>query len=271
MRKLQERVRPPAVAGMFYPANASELSTMLDTMLAAARAPAHDGKPAAAFIMPHAGYIYSGPIAATGYRAVGAERERFQRVVVLGPSHRVMLRGMAIPTAEAYATPLGTIPVDAAAATLAQRLPTVTVDDLPHCTEHSMEVQLPFLQRVLGDLPMLMVAVGSARPDDVADLLEQLRTLPGTLIIISSDLSHYLPYDVARDTDLGTTSTILSLDPGVDHEQACGATPVNGLLTLARRKQLEPALLDYRNSGDTAGDRSRVVGYASLVFREGTA
>ena len=188
-----------------------------------------------------------------------------------GPAHRVAIRGLALPSARAFATPLGEVEVDRKAAALALTLPQVVEDDAVHALEHALEVQLPFLQAVLDDFRIVPFAVGMATPEEVADVLERLWGGPETLILVSSDLSHYHAYAEARAIDRGSVDGILALSPMLDHEQACGATPINALLACARRHDLVPELLDLRNSGDTAGDKSRVVGYASFAFSEGPA
>jgi AmmeMemoRadiSam system protein B len=264
---MQQRIRPPAVAGMFYPAHPATLARDVDAMLVQA------GEPAArvpkAIIAPHAGYIYSGPIAATVYAALRPARERITRVVLLGPTHRVAVRGLALPDTESFATPLGAVAIDTGAVALIRSLPQVTVSGAAHAMEHSLEVHLPFLQKVLAGFRLVPLAVGQARAEEVAQVLELLWGGPETLLVISSDLSHYLPYAEAQVTDRGTCEAILRLSTSINHRQACGATPVTGLTLAAQRRGLTPELLDLRNSGDTAGDRQRVVGYASFAFYEG--
>ena len=262
-------IRPAAVAGMFYPDSADRLAADVRAYLAAV--PANLERPPKAIVVPHAGYMYSGPVAASAYARVAPLRGRVTRVVLLGPTHRVAVRGLALPRAQAFATPLGEVPVDAAAVGEARTLPQVVVDDAPHALEHALEVQLPFLQSVLGGFSLVPFAVGQATPDEVAAVLDALWGGPETLIVVSSDLSHYHRYAEAARIDRATADAILGLAATLDHEQACGATPVNGLLLCARRRGLTPALVDLRNSGDTAGDRSRVVGYASFAFTEDEA
>jgi AmmeMemoRadiSam system protein B len=211
-----------------------------------------------ALIVPHAGYVYSGAIAAAAYA----------RLAALGPAHRVPLRGLAAPSVDAFATPLGEIEVDRAAVTRALDLPQVSESDRAHALEHSLEVQLPFLQSLLGSFRVVPFAVGDATAADVAEVIDLLWGGPETLIVISSDLSHYHAYGEARALDQASAQTVLALSPTLGYEQACGALPINGLLTVARRRGLRPELLDLRNSGDTAGDKFRVVGYASFVFSE---
>ena len=260
-------VRPAALAGQFYPSNARVLRMQITEMLAAALPPEHLTAPKA-IIVPHAGYIYSGAVAANAYRSLGAVREQIRRVVVLGPAHRAPVRGFVLPAAQAFSTPLGEVPLSRLDWLMLQTRNDVYVDDQPHALEHCIEVQLPFLQTLLGSFSLVPILVGEASDEAVAELLEALWGGPETLIVISSDLSHYLPYRQAQWIDRSTVDQVLELRPGISHQQACGATPVNGLLLAARRRLLKPQLLDLRNSGDTAGDRSRVVGYASLVFSE---
>jgi hypothetical protein len=259
--------RQPAVAGMFYPANPVVLAADVRTLLAEARADAAARVPKA-LIVPHAGYVYSGPVAAGAYRRVATAASRIRRVVLLGPVHRVAVRGLALPRASEFLTPLGRIPLDQDAMAAVAGLPQVILSDEAHALEHSLEVHLPFLQTVLADFSLLPLAVGNATTEEVAEVLETVWGGEETLIVISSDLSHFLPYDTARQVDGDTVKRILALKAGLNHEQACGATPVNGLLAIAARRGLVPELLDARNSGDTAGDKSRVVGYASVAFHE---
>jgi len=259
--------RQPAVAGMFYPANAVDLSAEVRELLAVARQVTFTRAPKA-LIVPHAGYVYSGPVAAEAYARLAPIANQIRRVVLLGPVHRVPVRGLALPRATEFITPLGTIPLDAEAMRSVSDLPQVTVSDEAHALEHSLEVHLPFLQTVLGEFKLLPFAVGNATAEEVAEVLEKVWGGDETLIVISSDLSHFLSYDAARQVDRDTVNRILALNPGLNHEQACGATPVNGLLAYAGRHGLKVELLDLRNSGDTAGDKSRVVGYASVAFYE---
>lgn len=259
-------IRPPAVAGMFYPDNAAVLTRDIHRYLAAVpetRAPVPK-----ALIVPHAGYVYSGAVAAHAYARLAPARATLRRVVLLGPAHRVPIRGLALPVAEAFATPLGGVRIDAEGAAAALTLPQVSASDVAHNLEHSLEVQLPFLQRVLDDFTLLPFAVGAATPAQVAEVIDLLWGGPETLILVSSDLSHFHPYATAQGIDRGTADTILAGEPTLDHEQACGATPINGLLLSAGRRGMKADLLDLRNSGDTAGDRSRVVGYASFALTE---
>lgn len=257
--------RPAAVAGLFYPSNARDLVTEIASFMADANAATGEKLPKA-LIVPHAGYVYSGAVAASAYALLQPLRKTIRRVVLLGPTHRVAVRGLAISAADSFATPLGEVRLDHAAIDAALQLPQVVVSDAAHAQEHSLEVQLPFLQSVFEDFALVPFAVGDASPSEVAEVLELLWGGEETLIVISSDLSHYQPYGAARTLDSATVSTILHLDSVASHEQACGATPINGLLLAARQHQLTPKLLDLRNSGDTAGDKSRVVGYAAIAF-----
>lgn len=258
-------VRPAAVAGLFYPDDPVVLTQTLDALLAEGEAGAERLTPKAV-IVPHAGYIYSGPIAAAAYARLGDLKGRIRRVVLLGPAHRVFVRGLALPEAERFVTPLGEVTIDREAIELLAALPQVTRSDVAHQMEHSLEVQLPFLQRVLGDFTLVPLAVGQARAEEVAEVLDALWGGDETLIVISSDLSHFLPAPLARQSDRAAADAILALEPQLSHEQACGATPVNGLLLAARRHGLRPLELDLRNSSDTAGDPERVVGYGAFAF-----
>src|SRR5271156_3539462 len=254
---------------MFYPGTPAVLGAAGRAYLAEAQSPA-EATPALpkALIVPHAGYVYSAPVAAPAYRRIAAGRGTIRRVLLLGPVHRVPVRGLALPAAQAFATPLGTVRVDADAVARALEMPHVAVNESAHALEHSLEVQLPFLQTVLDEFSVVPFVVGDASAAEVASVIERLWGGPETLIVVSSDLSHYHTYAAARQIDRGTASTILALDPTLDHEQACGATPINGLALCARRRRLEAELIDLRNSGDTAGDKSRVVGYAAFAFAE---
>ena len=262
-------VRPPAVAGMFYPADTAELDLALSDLLARPEGPklAHAPK---ALIVPHAGYIYSGPVAASAYAQLDALRGRIRKVVLLGPAHHVYLQGLALPKADRFLTPLGEIPLDQEGMQRLDASPHVSRSVAAHKLEHSLEVQLPFLQRMLGEFELLPLVVGEASAADVADVLDTVWGGDETLIVISSDLSHYLPDDLARLVDGKTADAILALNWHLDHEQACGATSINGLLLAAQRHGLRAVQLDVRNSSQTAGDADRVVGYAAFAFLPGT-
>jgi AmmeMemoRadiSam system protein B len=221
-----------------------------------------------ALIVPHAGYIYSGAIAATAYATLIPIAPHIRRVVLLGPTHRVAVGGLALPGVDAFDTPLGRVMLDKVLAQSIVRLPQVSINDSAHAQEHSLEVQLPFLQSVLSDFSLLPLAVGMASAEEVAEVLNILWGNDETLIIISSDLSHFLRYENAQQMDKKTTEDILNLHQTIDHDQACGGTPINGLIIAARQHHLKPHLLDLRNSGDTAGSKDQVVGYAAFSFTE---
>ena len=261
------RVRPPAVAGFFYPDDPAELSAQVDACLAAV-APRPSDEPAPkALIAPHAGYPYSGPVAASAYAQVALLRGTARRVVLVGPAHRAFVRGLAAPHAEAFSTPLGVVPVDRAAIEGLRDLPQVVVSDAPHTAEHSLEVQLPFLQRVLGAFSIVPLVVGDASAEEVEQVLERLWGGAETLVVVSSDLSHYHDYATARRLDRATCALIEALEPaGLGDDSACGRAPVGGLLRAARRHGLAARTLDLRSSGDTAGGRERVVGYGAWAF-----
>jgi MEMO1 family protein len=256
-------VRPPAVAGMFYPAEPRQLSQDVQALLADARPNELAPK---ALIVPHAGYIYSGAIAATAYATLRSIASRIRRVVLLGPTHRVAVRGLALPGADAFDTPLGRVTLDTAGAHAIAHLPQVGISAQAHALEHSLEVQLPFLQSVLSDFTLLPLAVGMATAEEVAEVLELVWGGDETLIVISSDLSHYLPYATAQRVDNETAQSILKLRQPIEHDHACGGTPISGLIVAAQKHHLAPHLLDLRNSGDTAGSHDRVVGYAAFAF-----
>lgn len=267
----QLNTRPPAVAGLFYPGDSATLKRDIHDYLASASPGSPLPHPPKAVIVPHAGYVYSGPVAASAYASLVSRRGQIHRVVLLGPTHRVAVRGLALPGTAAFETPLGQIPVDTAAVEQLRGMPQVTTSPAAHALEHSLEVQLPFLQEVLGSFTLVPLAVGEASPNAVADVLDVLWGGLETLIVISSDLSHYHSYQQATRLDTDTCAAIQDLRRDLHHEQACGATPINGLLEVARRRHLTPYRLDLRNSGDTAGDKSHVVGYASFAFIEETA
>jgi AmmeMemoRadiSam system protein B len=264
--------RQPAVAGLFYPGDAGALRRTARELLAdagrASPGPPPDSPALTALIVPHAGYVYSGPTAALGYRLLEPLRSSLTRVVLLGPAHYVGFAGLALSGASGFRTPLGTVPLDPAAPDLLGSHPGVITSAAAHEPEHSLEVQLPFLQLLLDDFELVPVVVGDATPEQVAGVLEACWGGPETLLLISSDLSHYLPWADANTVDAGTVARILALEWPLPRRSACGGRAIDGLLLAAGRKGLEPSLVDARNSGDTAGDHSRVVGYASFAFRE---
>ncbi len=258
------RIRPAAVAGLFYPADPAQLHQEIQSMLAGAE---QTGEAPKALIVPHAGYIYSGPVAASAYAQLEGIRHRIERVILLGPCHRVPLQGLATTSADYFETPLGRVSIDREAIDRILPLQQVKEFDLTHQQEHSLEVQLPFLQEVLDDFSLVPLVVGDTRSEEVSEVLELLWGGDETLIVISSDLSHYHDYDTARNMDSETCKAIESMDPAAIHyDQACGRNPLNGLLLAAKKHGLHATTLDLRNSGDTAGDRSSVVGYGAWVF-----
>ena len=258
--------RSAAVAGSFYPESAATLVDEIDRMLAEVRHPV--ALLPKAVIVPHAGYAYSGPVAAQGYALLRTLREKVRRVLLLGPTHRVAVTGLALPESRFFVTPLGKIPVDKEAIAAIEGLPQVVFSTAAHAQEHSLEVQLPFLQKVLDHFSLLPLAVGQATPQAVAEVLDCLWGEEETLIVVSSDLSHYLPYACAKLADEKTAQQILALDPTIRSDQACGASPINGLLLAAREHKLKGVCIDLRNSGDTAADKSQVVGYGAFAFSE---
>jgi AmmeMemoRadiSam system protein B len=245
---------------------------MVDGFLDDAKANAETGAQAElpvpkAMIAPHAGYIYSGPIAAAAYAPLIRAHAIITRVILLGPAHRVFVRGLATSSATRFETPLGAIDLDRTAIERALALPQVRIMDEAHATEHSLEVQLPFLQEVLDSFRLVPFVVGDASAEEVAEVLDLLWGGDETLIVVSSDLSHYLDYGTARALDAATTEAIEGLNPeAIGYDQACGRHPINGLLALARRRGLQAQTLDLRSSGDTAGPRDHVVGYGAYVF-----
>jgi len=263
---IMENIRKPAVAGSFYPANPIELQQQLDTLLAAVN---NGNPPPKAMILPHAGYIYSGPVAASGYARLAGSTDRITRVILLGPAHRQYVKGLALPDATAFSTPLGTIPLDIEALQQIRQLPQVSTDAAAHRSEHSLEVHLPFLQRTLKDFTLVPILVGDATAGEVREVIEQLWGGRETLLIVSSDLSHYHDYATATRLDAATSKAIEALAlEDIDHHDACGRNPVSGLLLYARQHGLHIKTIDLRNSGDTAGPRDQVVGYGAYVLTE---
>ncbi len=272
--------RPPAVAGFFYPSEPVEVRETADALLARAQirldgvdpsvgSASSSGHPGA-LIVPHAGWRWSGDLSALGWQTLACGRGTITRVVVLGPTHRVAIRGVALPGCDRFATPLGDLRVpteDVLRVTRDLDLP-VTVNALTHASEHAIEVQAPFVQRVLGDVEFVPLNVGLADPAQVGDIIEALWDRPGTVIAVSTDLSHYLHADQARDRDAETLRRIVHLQRPVDPERACGASPLGGLLEVCARRGLTPRLLGSHNSGDISGDQDRVVGYAALIVEE---
>jgi hypothetical protein len=255
-------IREPAVAGQFYPGNAAQLRATIGMLLDEAEI--QEGPAPKALIVPHAGYIYSGPVAAAAYARLRPYRRRYTRVILLGPCHRVAVQGLALSGADVFRTPLGDVSLDK---NTIDSLDLHDVNIIDDQFEHSLEVHLPFLQTVLESFSLVPLVVGDVAAETVADVIDALWGGPETLIVISSDLSHYLPYDEARATDQTTCEAIEKLQADrIDHHDACGATPIGGLLIAIKRRGMKAVTLDLRNSGDTAGDKSRVVGYGAWIF-----
>jgi AmmeMemoRadiSam system protein B len=262
---MQELVRFPAVAGTFYPATRSELDALVTSLLAGVTQKGR-GCPKA-LVVPHAGYVYSGPIAASAFALLTPHGERIRRVVLVGPAHRVSVDGMVAPGASRMRTPLGDVVIDVEAL---GALPAISANATAHAGEHSLEVELPFLQKLVPQAKIVPLAVGRASPTEVGGVLAALWGGPETVVVISSDLSHYLPYEIGRAADQKTAERVLALDPRpLSGEDACGAAGINGLLVAARSRGMRAELVDLRSSGDTAGLRDEVVGYGSFAFYEG--
>jgi hypothetical protein len=263
----RNRVRPAAVAGTFYPRDPHTLAATVDGLLADAAVRHSRGARGSlrAVIVPHAGYVYSGPIAAAAYSELRSCVARFRRVVVIGPAHRVPVRGLAVSSADVFATPLGAVTVDIAARHKALQVSGVVVDDAAHALEHSVEVQLPFLQRVAPGLPVLPLVVGTAPSNVVRALLDALWD-DGTLLVVSTDLSHYLEYDQARAVDANTADHVVAeRSEAIGDRDACGAYALRPLLEAGRARNLRVDQLDLRSSGDTAGGHDQVVGYGAFA------
>jgi AmmeMemoRadiSam system protein B len=256
-------IRPPAVAGLFYPDDPSELSASVEAFLSGGHSSSRVPK---ALIVPHAGYIYSGPIAGRAYSSLGPHANLLRRVVLIGPSHRVGFEGVAIPSAQAFVTPLGVTNIATEAMDRLRTLPTVVESDRPHMLEHSLEVQLPFLQHIAPEAEIVPIVTGDAASTEIEQVLEAVWGGTETLIVISSDLSHYHPYATARIEDDSTARSIVDERDDLRGEQACGCVGINGLSRVARKRGMRVEVLDLRNSGDTAGDKQRVVGYGAFGF-----
>lgn len=260
-----EKIRTPVVAGTFYPAKKDALRKMVEDYLAQATV---SGKTPKAVIVPHAGYIYSGPVAANAYALIAQARKTIRRVVLLGPSHFVPFSGLALSTAKKFKTPLGSIEIDRDAIHTIASLRQIRYLDQAHAKEHSLEVELPFLQVVLDRFSLVPLAVGHAEPQEVSEVLEYLWGGPETLIVVSSDLSHYQDYQTARKTDTETARAIETLEyERILDRHACGAYCIRGLLRAARKYRLSARTLDLRNSGDTGGSKDSVVGYGAFSLQ----
>ena len=257
------RVRPPAVADMFYPGDPHQLREVVRSYL---DRPVLSEDAPKGLIVPHAGYVYSGPVAGTAYAHLKPLRKKIRRVLLLGPSHRVPLRGLALPDADAFESPLGQVPVEAETARRLLELPQVEIDGRAHALEHSLEVQIPFLQESLEEFGLLPLVVGDADPEEVREVIEVFWNGEETLVVVSSDLSHYHDYDTARRIDQETSRSIEEKQAErLRSDLACGYIPIQGLLLAARRRDLRVMKVDLRNSGDTAGSRDQVVGYGAYI------
>ncbi len=259
-------IRSPAVAGSFYPGNTNDLNTSIQTYMDMSEIQAIATKPRA-LIVPHAGYIYSGPVAASAYTQLIPFAQQISRVILLGPSHRIPLLGIASSSADFFQTPMGKIPLDRTTIEQLNQLSFVQAYDDAHAQEHSLEVQLPFLQKILPEFTLVPLVIGQADDQQVSELIETLWQKEETLFLISSDLSHFLDYQRARECDQATNTAISELDPAkIHYEQACGRSAIAGMLLSAKKHHLNVQTLDLRNSGDTAGSKDRVVGYGAWAF-----
>lgn len=268
LRAVPDHVRPAAVAGLFYPSSPAELRAVVDRLLAAVHRPTgpSPGQVPLAIVVPHAGYVYSGPIAAAAYAALVPVAAQVERAVLIGPAHRVPVTGLVLSSADAFATPLGLVAVDRDLRAELAGHEAVHVDDRAHAAEHSLEVQLPFLQRAVGDVPIVALVAGRASAGTVADVLRPVWGRPGTVVVVSTDLSHYLDDATARRVDAATAHAVVAADPdGISADGACGAVPLRGVLTLARASGATVRQLAVGTSADTAGDPERVVGYGAFV------
>jgi AmmeMemoRadiSam system protein B len=259
-------VRSPAVAGMFYPIQPARLERMISELLDTV---SPESVPTAGYIVPHAGLIYSGSTAAHAYAAMALDPPA--RILLLGPTHRVYVEGLALSGAEGFETPLGVVETDRELVAALEGSRSVSVRPDVHAEEHSLEVQLPFLQVVVPGVPVVPVAVGAADATAIADVIEIALGLPGTLLLVSTDLSHYHAYAEAATLDADTIERIIALDRTIPPDRACGAYPLNGALVAAQRHSWTPELLSACSSGDTAGTRDGVVGYAAFRLRIGHA
>ena len=262
------KIRQPAVAGMFYPADKYSLEKNIHKYLdRVVIAPNQSHGTIKAIIVPHAGYVYSAPIAASAYKRIIPYKDKINRVVMLGPSHRVAFTGLAVPKSDIFHTPLGNIPIDRKAIMQLSDLRQVIVSEQAHLDEHSLEVQLPFLQQILGEFSLIPIVVGDAQADEVAEVIARLWGDEHTLIVISTDLSHYHEYYAAKQRDRATSDAIENLKANlIDYDDACGSNGLKGMLTIAQEKGLKVELVDLRNSGDTAGEKDRVVGYGAYII-----
>jgi hypothetical protein len=262
-------IRPPAVAGMFYPADPDELASMIQEYLEAAAPP--ELSSVRSVVVPHAGYVYSGPVAAYAYKLLASQSEKPSRILILGPSHRAWFPGVAIADVDGFRTPLGTQPVDRDfVETLTGEHAIFSAVTSPHTPEHCLEVQYPFIHTVLPDVPTVPMLFGEVDPIAAGEALNEILQ-PGDLVLVSSDLSHYHANEQAHTLDQDFLDALLDDDKqGVASGEACGRAPVLAMMTIAERRDWQPHLLDYRTSGDISGNRSQVVGYAAVAYTEGS-
>ena len=260
-----QNVRPAAVAGQFYTGSAEELHAQVQGYLADDDLRSTGPCPKAV-IAPHAGFAYSGPVAASAFRSLVPDATSIRRIILLGPAHRLHVRGLALSGQDAFATPLGVVPVDRELVEIISGLPQVSINQAAHAPEHCLEVELPFLQTLLASFSILPLLISDASLTEVAEVLDSVWGGPETRIVISSDLSHYLSYSAAEELDRETSQQVLTFRSDIETYRACGAGAINGFLAAARQRDLTPRVLDLRNSGDTAGDRMRVVGYGAFSF-----
>ncbi len=257
-------IRKPVVAGMFYPANPQTLKSDIQNYLKKAKVCDFVPK---ALIAPHAGYLYSGEVAASAYVLLDKIKDKIKRVVLLGPSHRVGFHGVATTSADFYQTPLGVVSIDKEANASLEGMSQVSCFDRAHSQEHSLEVHVPFLQETLGEFSLVPLVVGDASPEDVGEVILKLWGGDETLVVISTDLSHFENYETAQKLDAKTCKAIEEFKPeDLDFHDACGRVPVSGMMCAAIKKELKITTLDLRNSGDTAGDKDRVVGYGAWAL-----
>ena len=262
-------IHEPAVAGLFYPGSAADLETMVAKLLRQTTSKVEGVGSLKALVVPHAGYIYSGSIAASAYNLLLPMAENIRRVVLLGPSHRVGFAGLALPEASHFRTPLGLVPLDMKLMTELLELPQVHTLEAAHLMEHCLEVQLPFLQNILPQFSLVPLVVGDATPEQVTEVIDKIASDDSTLLIVTTDLSHYHSYEEAKNRDAATSAAIKALQPeALNHDSACGRTPLAGMLLYARTHGLVVEEIDRCNSGDTAGDRDRVVGYGAYLIAE---
>jgi len=258
-------IRYPAVAGSFYDKSPESLQCQLDTWLCSEPDTESHIR---ALIVPHAGYIYSGKVAAKAFRYLKSQADRIHRVILVGPSHRFYFTGCALPSADFFATPLGKIPIDTESIDQIRNIDDIEVSDQVHALEHCLEVQLPFLQTCLKQFTLLPILTSNVSPVTVAKLIDSLWQDENTLLVISSDLSHFHSYSEAKNIDRNTCSLIEHYEPSLSPEQACGSTGINTLLLLAKQRGYQLTRMELKNSGDTAGDKERVVGYVSYLISE---